>query len=487
MQRLDCHVKEYTWGKRGVTSEVARLFAAGHKKFRIGPKTPYAELWMGTHPDGPARVQDTAERLSSLIARSDSSSYLLNNNGKSADVDEVHLAFIMKIMSIDHTLSLQVHPTKEQAARLHKSDPLNYPDRNHKPELAYALTRFELLCGFRPAVEILENMKAFPELSELMGYKKQQKFERLVQSGVPQESTEMRLALRGCFKTMMYASPDVIAKQLASLKARIASGVRGCLIEDTIKVMEQTWTLFPNDVGCFAPLYLNHMILQPGQCCFYEAEELHAYLSGECVECVGCSNNTIRAGLTPKFVDRENLIDVLNYRMTDPSFYMVPRTSLDGYDCVSEYAPNCKDFTLHQVDLPSQRAPHAVVAELPVLNCASIIVIVSGDVECQELIAEIEPSGRQGEWGLANLREGKRGDIFYIPPQSQVRLIKRGDEDVLAYRTFSYEVGPDHASRIKLPTNDVATKIAMPIRTFDHMHNGVADYIDKTIEMDGFI
>ncbi|CAK5038833.1 unnamed protein product [Meloidogyne enterolobii] len=65
----------------------------------------------------------------------------------------------MKIMSIRHTLSLQVHPTKEQAILLNKQNPINYPDQNHKPELAYALTRFELLCGFRPAGEILENMK----------------------------------------------------------------------------------------------------------------------------------------------------------------------------------------------------------------------------------------------------------------------------------------------------------------------------------------
>ena len=104
-----------------------------------------------------------------------------------------------------------------------------------------------------------------------------------------------------------------------------------------------------NDVGVFAPLYVNHLILQPGECCFYAAEELHAYLSGECVECVGCSNNTIRAALTPKFIDRETLVEVLNYRMTEPDFYLVPPRALDGYPHVVEYAPDCKDFTLHQI------------------------------------------------------------------------------------------------------------------------------------------
>lgn len=124
---------------------------------------------------------------------------------------------------------------------------------------------------------------AFPELGQLMGYDNQKRFELLFRSGLPQESIKMKDALRRCFEKMMYAQierPDEVKKLLESLKSKIEKGVRGCLIEDTIRVMEQTWTLFPGDVGCFAPLYLNHMILHPGQCCFYEAEELHAYLSG---------------------------------------------------------------------------------------------------------------------------------------------------------------------------------------------------------------
>lgn len=56
--------------------------------------------------------------------------------------------------------------------------------------------------------------------------------------------------------------------------------MRGCLIEDTVAVMYDTYKRFPEDVGCFGPLYLNHIILEPGQCCYYAAEELHAYLSG---------------------------------------------------------------------------------------------------------------------------------------------------------------------------------------------------------------
>ena len=282
---------------------------------------------MGTHPDGPAKVRKTAECLSSLIARSDSSTNLLNNNAAAAlDVQEVHLPFIMKIMSIKHTLSLQVHPTKvscctrkvsecvtrkraaycmqiwahdivcilklcfqEQAAYLHARDPINYPDRNHKPELAYALTRFELLCGFRPAEQILQNMQcerakrraaaieaacifslsAFPELAEVMGVENCEEFGRLVCAGVSQESDRLKVTMRACFSTMMYAQverPQLVVELINSLKARIEAGgklarwrrrrgrrlaglqplctlsltfhmltERGCLIEDTVR------------------------------------------------------------------------------------------------------------------------------------------------------------------------------------------------------------------------------------------------------------
>uniref|UniRef100_A0A7E4VTW0 mannose-6-phosphate isomerase n=1 Tax=Panagrellus redivivus TaxID=6233 RepID=A0A7E4VTW0_PANRE len=433
MQRLECHVKNYAWGKDGTGSEVARLFAAGHPNHQIGTTTPYAELWMGTHPDGPARVRESSENLSRLIARG-----VENNNAK-----EVHLPFIMKIMSIKHTLSLQVHPTVEQAKRLHKKDPKNYPDRHHKPELAYALTRFELLCGFRPATEIVQNMEAFPELQVIMGEKESRAFITHVEKGVSQESPILKKALRDCFAKMLNAqleTPELVEKLLATFYKRIDEGVRGALIEDTVPVLHSMRQHFPGDVGCFSPLYVNHMILQPGECCFYAAEELHAYLSGECVECVGCSNNTIRAALTPKFIDREALIDVLNYRMTTPDFYLVPPERLADYPAVTEYAPDCKDFTLHEIDITSAGASSSVPlpTALPPLECASIIVIVEGEADFEAATTGFKAPAKQ---------YARRGDIYYIPARQAVSISRVFSPRLLAYRTFSYELGPDHSAR----------------------------------------
>ncbi|VDM77753.1 unnamed protein product [Strongylus vulgaris] len=358
MQRLECHVKKYKWGKQGNESE----------------------LWMGTHPDGPAVLANSSTRLSSFIAKSHSASYLSNNNWK----EDIHLPFIMKVMSIARSLSLQAHPTKEQAARLHERDPIHYPDRHHKPELAYALTQFELLCGFRPAEQILANIEEMMEKAR--------------------------------------NHPDLVGEYHETLGKYSFFPDRGCITEGTVEVIRKMYEDFPGDIGIFSPLILNHMVLKPGECCYYAAEELHAYLSGgsdsecllaieiksrllECVECVGCSNNTIRAAMTPKFIDRDALCEVLNYRMTPPEDYLVPANPLPDYPGVEEYSPDCKDFQLHRIrvclrlseewqDSNSfdnlnkylfQVQPTAQQASLPVLNCASIMVIVDGSAVLEEV------------------------------------------------------------------------------------------------------
>uniref|UniRef100_A0A1I7WQI8 Phosphohexomutase n=1 Tax=Heterorhabditis bacteriophora TaxID=37862 RepID=A0A1I7WQI8_HETBA len=338
MKRLQCTVKTYDWGKMGNKSEVARLFAAGHKEFRIEDDTSYAELWMGTHPDGPAVLEGSYVRLSSFIAKSQSVS---NLNKK----EDIHLPFIMKVMSIRKTLSLQVHPTKEQAARLHARDPIHYPDKHHKPELAYALTRFELLSvsdqGYldvpfgpsrwkiipRDQARVVTLFSAFPSLTVLLDKKNCSRLTALILAGEKPRSVKCREALAWCFgyetivfhnyikliysfisfinmlvtqkkflrmlsyyivfsiifRHMMEMSrdyPSRVEELVEELLEQLDKGARGSLTEDTVGVIRKMAVDFPGDVGIFSPLLLNHMILQPGECCYYAAEELHAYLSG---------------------------------------------------------------------------------------------------------------------------------------------------------------------------------------------------------------
>ncbi|MFH4981466.1 hypothetical protein AB6A40_008175 [Gnathostoma spinigerum] len=399
---------------------------------------------MGTHPDGPSRVRRSNMKLSDYIYQIESSVYETREN------KEKHLPFIMKLMSIAKTLSIQAHPTKEQAARLNDRDPIHYPDRNHKPELAYALTRFELLCGFRPAKEISQNFKAFPELRELMGLETSNAFSILVDAGIQEECATLKAALAVCFKNMLHTqrdNPVRVTELLTKLLQHLCDGVRGCLSESTVEVVRKMALDFPGDVGCFSPLFLNHLILEPGECCYYAAEELHNYLSGECIECVGCSNNTVRAACTPKFIDIDAICEVLNYRMTEASFYLVPPTTLKDYPAVNEYAPDCKDFTLHQIKVSAVDFKSAV--PIPPLACGSIMVIINGSGAIENY------SDRKSKTLCVS-----RGDVIYIASNAQICFVGCS-EDIQAYRTFSFEEGPDHSLRNTTVTTETASKVTV--------------------------
>lgn len=54
------------------------------------------------------------------------------------------LPFLFKVLSVNSSLSIQAHPNKAHAEKLHAADPEHYPDPNHKPEMTIALTDFEV-------------------------------------------------------------------------------------------------------------------------------------------------------------------------------------------------------------------------------------------------------------------------------------------------------------------------------------------------------
>ncbi|VDK76999.1 unnamed protein product [Onchocerca ochengi] len=474
MEKLKCCVQTYEWGKKGVASEVARVYATGNPDASIDDRISYAELWMGTHPDGPCHIQRSQKKLSQYIAEYEASP-------RQKISAERHLPFIMKLMSIQHNLSIQAHPTKEQAARLNDRDPIHYPDRNHKPELAYALTRFELLCGFRPAKQICANLEAFPELKHLMGEDTSHAFQILVRAEINEECETLKFALAVCFKKFMKHAKDTadeVKSLLDSVLTKLICGIRGSLSEETVAVIQKMARDFPGDIGCFVPLLLNHIVLSPGECCYYAAQELHAYLSGECIECVSCSNNTIRAACTSKFIDIDTLCEILNYQMTDPSYYIVSPTVLKNFPHIRVYDPDCDDFTLHEVKIPSSGTAKACPVFIPSLKCGSIMLVVEGEgtIDSYSVKRKTKKSLRV-----------RRGDVIYI--ESCVQLcFAECSRDILAYRTFSYEEGPDHLLYSTDGTTvSETTRITVPMkgRINPLVIDDDAEMFDIENEMDG--
>ncbi|MCW2698882.1 MAG: manA [Blastococcus sp.] len=295
MWQLTSGVRFYPWGSRTVIPELLGQ--------PVPADRPYAELWVGAHPDEPSLLAD-GRPLNQAIA-ADPESLL------GAPVVErfgARLPFLLKVLAAESPLSLQAHPTTEQAeigfaaeeaAGLTRDDPTRtFKDPFHKPELLLALTTFEALCGFRPVEESLHC---------------------LAKLQVPELKPTIAALARGGLRA---AIPQLIAlsgKRRASLVRAVAEAAgRFVVAHDPEFINTYRWAsslaeTYPGDPGVVISLMCNHLVLAPGEAIFLPAGNLHAYLSGAGVEVMASSDNVLRGGLTGKHVDLAALIEVLDF------------------------------------------------------------------------------------------------------------------------------------------------------------------------------
>ena len=85
---------------------------------------------------------------------------------------------------------------------------------------------------------------------------------------------------------------------------------------------------YGDDIGVIAALFFNYVKLSPGEALYIGANEPHAYLSGECIECMATSDNVVRAGLTPKYKDIQTLCSMLTYKQVSACRYYYRDTRL---------------------------------------------------------------------------------------------------------------------------------------------------------------
>ena len=298
---LENVIQEYAWGSR---TALASLLG------RPEAVRPQAELWMGAHPSAPSKVLRGGKWVSlrDVIERAPGEEL-------GAAVHRAfgaRLPFLLKVLAAESPLSLQAHPSAEQAkagfareeaAGIPRSAPeRNYRDDSSKPELLCALTEFEALCGFRAAGETLRLFQslAVAELLPLVGELAAHPdgggvravFEGLVQWPAARRAALLDATLAVCERLAREGGPF-------ARECRWAVKLGG---------------LYPGDIGAVNSLLLNRVLLQPGQGVFLPAGKLHAYLHGMGVEIMGNSDNVLRGGLTPKHVDVPELFSVLDFR-----------------------------------------------------------------------------------------------------------------------------------------------------------------------------
>ncbi len=300
---LKNRIQHYAWGTRGDQAFIPNLLG-----FQPEPELPYAELWIGAHPKAPSNivVGEMGIPLDQWI-----NAYPVQILGsKIANRFSNKLPYLFKVLSAGESLSIQVHPNKAQANALHLHDPIHYPDANHKPELAIALDSLTALMGIKPFADIQETLSRYPEIANFIG----KSVCASVLSPAPLGSRKQQTLIQTLFSTLIKNSIDYqkeLVRAIEQLAERLSKSSSLEEIEILFLSLRAKYT--GPDVGLFAMFLLNLVHLTEGQGLFTDAGTPHAYIKGNIVECMANSDNVVRVGLTDKFTDPENLINVIDY------------------------------------------------------------------------------------------------------------------------------------------------------------------------------
>lgn len=342
MFRLVAHVQPFAWGS--VTSMPDLLGFPNTGK-------PQAELWMGAHPSLPsAIVIDGIEHSLDGLVAEDPKRWL---GARDSDRFAGSFPFLLKILAAGGPLSIQVHPSlsqassgysKENAAGLaaNASD-RNYKDGNHKPELIYALTDFEALCGFRPVAEAVAILRSMGgdlldnAASTLESHSKAADGDSGYSSVVSSFLNASGVERDELFRQVVEGARAVLASETAS-DIPVTAAARASLVS-ALELAEQ----YEGDPGVAVSLLLNRVSMKPGEALFLGAGNMHAYLFGTGVELMANSDNVLRGGLTPKHVDVAELTAILDDRPLD-----VPFVEPVGSNGFVAWPVPVNDFCLHR-------------------------------------------------------------------------------------------------------------------------------------------
>ena len=429
-------------------------------------KDPYAELWMGAHPDGPAQTHifDREMGLDKLI---DGAGDVMLGPEVSAAYGG-KLPYLFKVLTADKALSIQAHPTKEQAETGYakeKGDGPNYKDANHKPEIACALTRFWAMLGFRAYGEIAVNFELLniPEFKDAFG-KFNRDIEKALDVGADQGGEISKRALKDFYQAIMKRTQEykvaeerddmetmrkyaneidtILEKVIADVRTRLSNELdidRHSTVKDFVKKAEEMstevdlcrdlWVLRLNeqypyrekhDIGILSPYLLNIVRLEPGEAIYLPAGELHAYLGrlnpdtkeeGAIMELMANSNNVLRGGLTGKRVDVRELLKTLTFESGRPEI-LKPEKKPNREQV---YETTAEEFELSVIDLKQNQA-----CTLPAGHSADALIVLEGMIEV------VDSDGKK-------LSQTK-GASFMIPASSGEYTITAKSEKARVYK-----------------------------------------------------
>jgi mannose-6-phosphate isomerase len=328
--KLINQIQKYPWGS---TDYIANLLG------KENLNEHWAELWIGDHSRAPSSaVLDSG--ISPL------NEVLLNHSedilGEDTNRFGKQLPFLFKVLSAESPLSIQAHPDKTKAEYGYRDENQkhialdaynrNYKDDNHKPEIICALTPFIAMCGFCKS-KIIENN--FLKLNSPV-------FSRYLQDSLLDNKNSIKLF----FSSLMNLDSGSLSNLIrtAVLWADNSSSLEASLIKKFSGMYE-------NDPGILAPLFLNVYNLDPGQALYQGPGELHAYVEGTGIELMSNSDNVLRGGLSPKFVDVQELLKVLTFNSSDKKVLEATKNKQG----IFEYSTPSYEFILKHLELNRQK------------------------------------------------------------------------------------------------------------------------------------
>jgi mannose-6-phosphate isomerase len=411
----------------------------------------FAELWMGTHPNGHSSVilphhrgdqkpslartpsWNTSVNLQQMLQIQEEDTMSSDDEGAQewylrdiiqddpgfwlgeTDSERKDLPFLFKVLSIRQALSIQAHPNKKLAEELHRSCPGHYPDDNHKPEICIPLGHFEALCGFRRISEVRQNVREVPELRELIS--------------IAEDEIEAA-PLCDLFSRMMKSNPVKQSLQVVALISRLKESLDPSRDEKLILRLSLD---YPTDVGVFAVYFLNYVVItkdMPNRFIFCAPDEPHAYLCGDAIECMAQSDNVIRAGLTPKFKDVDSLLRCMTWR--DDLLDELVSEGEHVHENIIKYDPPVEDFLVYEI---SGAVPEGIFLEK-----AAIAACVTGSFRvdfhsarhgCKASEEESDVPGATVEstvpWSWRGAKKIVKGNTFFS--RAGTRLVVQAAEE----------------------------------------------------------
>lgn len=351
---LNGAVKRYPWGS---TSAIPAILDAEPDG------TPWAEYWLGAHPDGPATTID-GQALDTLIQHDPS---ILGGGSRATFGDR--LPFLVKILSAAAPLSIQVHPSRAQARAGYAQENArgmapDSPERSFrddwpKPEILIAFDTFDALVGLREPAHTahLLNSLHIPQIAPIVS--------------ILADTHPTADATREAFLAVLdQATSQMVAALAAAVDPPTPSAPQSHDFRETARILTSS---YPGDPSVLAALMLNRVRLRPREAIFVPAGTLHAYLQGVGVEVMGASDNVVRGGLTSKHIDVPVLTQIGNFQPHTPPI-LRPHITTPGLHTYHADAPEFRVWLVRQPPAPIQ---------LPAPDRARIMVGVSGQLTLQ--------------------------------------------------------------------------------------------------------